>query len=284
MIGHAPGIQLLNFYHLELWIPAFAGMTCKDVLEQCLIRIMIIRPSVFNSFPEIIAAQSTRIGGVSPEPLGMNLSSHVGDEQANVDENRRRFFESIGIASGTKAVYQNQIHSANINVVNGKESIVKDSDALITQEPNVLLGITVADCTPILLYEPKAKLIAAIHAGWRGTEQMIALAAVRKMVELGGLPENIFAFIGACASGAKYEVDLDVATLFEEKHLVDLHNGKFLLDVKAANHDQLLFAGVPASQIEVSPLCTILDERLHSYRRDGKRSGRMLAVIERIAK
>jgi copper oxidase (laccase) domain-containing protein len=110
---------------------------------------------------------------------------------------------------------------------------------------------------------------------------MIALAAVRKMKELGGLPQNIFAFIGASASGEKYEVGLEVATLFEEKHLVDLHNGKFLLDVKAANLDQLLFAGIPADQIEVSPLCTISDERLHSYRRDGKRSGRMLAVIER---
>src|ERR1700728_2834100 len=126
---------------------------------------MIIQPKIFSQFPEIIAAQSTRIGGVSPEPLGMNLSSHVGDEQANVDENRRRFLKAIGMPEGTKAVYQNQIHSANINVVNGNEGIVKDSDALITQEPNVLLGITVADCTPILLYEPKAKLIAAVHAG-----------------------------------------------------------------------------------------------------------------------
>jgi YfiH family protein len=245
---------------------------------------MIIRPAIFAQFPEIIAAQSTRIGGVSPEPLGMNLSSHVGDKQENVDENRRRFFTAIGVPGGTKTVYQNQVHSANVHFVHGDEGIVKESDALITAQPNVLLGVTVADCTPILLYEPKAKLIAAIHAGWRGTEQMIALATVRKMIELGGSPEKIFAFIGASASGEKYEVGLEVATLFEEKHVVDLHNGKFLLDVKAANLDQLLFAGVPKNQIEVSPLCTISDERLHSYRRDGKRSGRMLAVIERMDK
>ncbi len=242
---------------------------------------MILRPKIFEQFPEIIAAQSTRIGGVSPEPFGMNLSSHVGDEQANVDDNRRRFFAAIGVPNGTKAVYQNQVHSSNVNIVVGDEGVVKESDALITRETNVLLGVTIADCTPILLYEPKAKLIAAVHAGWRGTEQMIALAAVKKMIELGASPDNIFAFIGASASGAKYEVDLDVATLFEEKHLVDLHNGKFMLDVKAANLDQLLFAGIPANQIEVSPLCTISDERLHSYRRDGKRSGRMLAAILR---
>jgi len=88
--------------------------------------------------------------------------------------------------------------------------------------------------------------------------------------------------MGASASGEKYEVDLEVATLFEEKHLVELVGGKYLLDVKAANLDQLLFAGIPRKQIEVSPLCTISDERLHSYRRDGKRSGRMLVVIERV--
>src|SRR5580704_18654520 len=126
---------------------------------------MIIRPQIFAQFPEIIAAQSTRIGGVSPEPFGMNLSSHVGDEQANVDENRKIFFASTGVPIGTKIVYQSQIHSANISVVNGDEGIVEDSDALITQEPNVLLGVTVADCTPILLYDPKSKIIAAVHAG-----------------------------------------------------------------------------------------------------------------------
>ncbi len=243
---------------------------------------MIIHPEIFDPFPEIIAAQSTRLGGVSPEPFGMNLSSHVGDEQSNVDRNRRMFFEAIGVPAGTREVYQNQVHSSNVHVVHGDEGVLKESDALITAEPNVLLGVTIADCTPVLLYEPKAKLIAAVHAGWRGTEQMIALATVRKMMELGAEPKNIFAFIGASASGEKYEVGLEVATLFEEKHLVELAGGKYLLDVKAANLDQLLFAGIPREQIEISPLCTISDARLHSYRRDGNRSGRMLSVIERI--
>jgi hypothetical protein len=211
----------------------------------------------------------------------MNLSSHVGDDQANVDENRRRFFEAIGVSEEAKRVYQNQIHSANINLVNGEAGIVLESDALITREPNVLLAVSVADCTPILLYDPFSHIVAAIHAGWRGTEQMITLTAVRNMIELGAEPKNIFAFIGASASGAKYEVGLEVATLFDEKHLRELGNQKFLLDVKAANFDQLLFSGISKEQIEVSPLCTISDERLHSFRRDGKRSGRMLAVIMR---
>ncbi len=242
---------------------------------------MIIRPNIFQQFPELIAAQSTRLGGVSPKPFGMNLSSHVGDEEKNVDENRQLLFDAIGVPAGAKAVYQNQVHSSNIAVVTGDEGVLKENDALITAKRNVLLGVTIADCTPILLYDPVSKLIAAIHAGWRGTEQMIALATVRKMIEAGTDPKNIFGFIGASASREKYEVGLEVATLFEEKHLVALEGGKFLLNVKGANLDQLLFAGIPEKQIEVSPLCTITDERLHSYRRDGKRSGRMLAVIMR---
>ncbi|MDP4199040.1 MAG: peptidoglycan editing factor PgeF [Bacteroidota bacterium] len=244
---------------------------------------MIIRPTIFDQFPEIIAAQSTRLGGVSPNPYGMNLSSHVGDDQANVDENRRRFFETMGVPLGARAVYQNQVHSANVNLVRGDEGVVKESDALITYEANVLLGVTVADCTPVLLYDPVTRVIAAVHAGWRGTEQMIALAAVRRMVELGSEPKNLHAFIGASASKEKYEVGVDVATLFESKHSTELENGKYMLDVKGANHEQLLFAGIPAEQIEISELCTISDERLHSYRRDGPRAGRMLAAILRRA-
>jgi YfiH family protein len=243
---------------------------------------MIIRPNIFEQFPEIVAAQSTKLGGVSSS-YGMNLSSHVGDDPTNVTENRHIFFEAIGIPPQTKQVYQNQVHSGNVSVVTGDEGVVKENDALITDKTNVLLGVTVADCTPILLYDSSSRLIAAVHAGWRGTEQMIALNAVRKMIELGAKPESTYAFIGACASGEKYEVGLDVATLFESKHTNDLGNGKFLLDVRAANLDQLLYAGIPRDHIEVSDLCTISDERLHSYRREGKQSGRMLAVIERIS-
>src|SRR5579872_5449761 len=125
---------------------------------------MYIRPAIFNKFPELITAQSTREGGVSPYPYGLNLSSHVGDEPKNVQENRRRFYEAIGIPAGAKFVYQNQVHSGNVNLVHGDEGAVPESDALVTDVANVFLVISIADCTPILLYDPETKLIAAIHA------------------------------------------------------------------------------------------------------------------------
>lgn len=243
---------------------------------------MIIKPKIFEQFPEVIAAQSTREGGVSPLPYGLNLSSHVGDEKSNVEENRRRFFSAAGIAA-QKIVYQNQIHSSNINLVQGDENIVLESDAMFTANPDVVMAVSVADCTPVLIYDPKTHLTAAVHAGWRGTEQMITLNAVRRLMEHGANPADLHCFVGASASKEKYEVGFDVATLFEKKYLTELGGGKFLLDVKQANVDQLTYIGVPIEQIEVCARCTIGDEALHSYRRDGKQSGRMLAVIGRIA-
>ena len=240
---------------------------------------MLIIPEIFSQFSEVVAGQSTREGGVSPMPYGLNLSSHVGDDRENVLENRRRFYEALGIPKDARHVYQNQIHSANVRVVSGDEGMVKDSDALITTEPGVFLNISVADCTPVMLYDPVRKIIGDVHAGWRGTEQMIALKTIRQMTTLGSNPQDIVAFIGASASCERYEVGFDVATLFEKHHIRELGNGKFLLDVKEANREQLIRAGIPETQIEVSPLCSISNERLHSFRRDGKQSGRMFSTI-----
>ncbi|MDP4229129.1 MAG: peptidoglycan editing factor PgeF [Bacteroidota bacterium] len=244
---------------------------------------MYIRPKIFQQFPELITAQSTRENGVSPYPYGLNLSSHVGDTSQNVEENRRRFYEGIRVPPDARFVYQNQIHSSNIHVVSGEEGIVLESDALVTNSENVFLVVSIADCTPVLLYDPISKLTAAIHAGWRGTEQLISPNAIRKLVELGASPRNIYAFIGASASGANYEVGVEVATLFEKEYYTEISNGKCLLDIKKANRDQLLIGGVPLRQIEVSDRCTISDLNLHSYRRDGRKSGRMFAVIGRIS-
>ncbi len=242
---------------------------------------MYIQAEIFKRFPEIIAGQSTREGGVSPMPFGLNLSTHVGDELENVLENRRRFYEAIGLSQGSTLVYQNQIHSGNVNVVVGTEGIVPNSDALISAKPGVFLVVSIADCTPILLYEPVAKIIGAVHAGWRGTEQLVALNAIRAMVSLGAKPERIYAFIGASASAQQYEVGTEVATYFEKDYYIELPNGKCLLDIKKANRDQLLIAGLALEQIEICPRCTIIDDALHSYRRDGKQSGRMFAIIGR---
>lgn len=242
---------------------------------------MIIKPRIFSQFAEIVAAQSTSQGGVSPSPYGLNLSSHVGDDPANVVENRRRFFEAAGVPIEARVVYQSQIHSRNITAVSGHEAVVKDSDALITREPNVVLAVSIADCAPVLIYDPVTRIVAAVHAGWRGTQQEITALTIERMKALGSSPRDMYAFIGACASGARYEVGKEVAEQFHSRYTKPTGDGKYLLDVRRANADQLLDAGMPERHLEISDRCTISDAALHSYRRDGAQAGRMLAIIGR---
>ena len=220
--------------------------------------------------PVVASATGGLVDAVEDGVTGIHVP--VGDAHALANAAEARF------------VYQNQVHSGNVNVVSGNEGIVPESDALVTGAEGVFLAVSVADCTPILLYDPVRKLIAAIHAGWRGTEQLVTLNAMRKLISLGSDPENIHAFIGASASGENYEVGSEVATLFEKDHYTELPNGKCLLDIKKANRDQLLIGGVPLEQIEINPRCTITDLNLHSFRRDGKQSGRMFAVIGMVSR
>jgi YfiH family protein len=141
--------------------------------------------------------------------------------------------------------------------------------------------VSIADCTPILLYDPITNLIAAVHSGWRGAEQLVTYSTVNRMKEMGASSNNIYAFIGACAGREDYEVGTEVATLFEKQYYDELPHGKCLLDLKGLARDQLLIAGVLLEQIEICPRSTITDFNLHSYRRDGILSGRMFAVIGR---
>lgn len=237
-----------------------------------------IRPAVFAGEAGLVAAVSTRQGGVSKDPLGMNLSFSVGDDEASVNENRRRFFSSLGIPVEGLAIPR-QVHSATVARV-GAPGAVAETDALVTNSPGVYLCVTIADCVPVLLHDPEHRAVAAVHAGWRGSAAGILSLALKLMRSaFGTRPGDLRAYIGPAAGGCCYEVGQDVAERFPEKYLAD-HRGSLRLDLKAFNADTLREAGVPSSLIEVSPLCTITESHLlHSYRRDGPRSGRMMAVI-----
>lgn len=237
-----------------------------------------IRPAIFEKEASLVAAVSTRLGGVSKDPLGMNLSFSVGDDEACVNENRRRFFSPLGIPVDALAIPR-QVHSANVARV-GAAGAVAETDALVTNTPGVYLCVTVADCVPILIHDPEHRAVAAVHAGWRGSAAGILSLALKLMRSaFGTRPGDLRAYVGPAAGGCCYEVGPDVAERFPPKYLAD-HQGSLRLDLKAFQADSLLEAGVHPSHIEVSPLCTITESHLlHSYRRDGPRSGRMMAVI-----
>ena len=165
----------------------------------------VVIPGIFSTFKTVHAGLSTRLGGVSPEPLGMNLSYNVGDDAGNVDENRKIFFNLIG-ASPASMAFPYQIHSPNISVVTAPGRY-EACDALITNKRGIFLAVTVADCVPILLYDPVTESIAAVHSGWRGSKAEILSAAVKAMERNYAVePKNLFAYIGHAAGGLNIHV------------------------------------------------------------------------------
>jgi polyphenol oxidase len=239
----------------------------------------VIRPCVFP--PGVTAGFSTRNGGVSPPPLGMNLSFMVGDDPVNVRKNREIFFGALGIPSGRVAI-PGQVHGTTVRRVAGPGDY-PETDALISSEPGLFLCVSFADCVPILLFDPVHNAVGSVHAGWRGTASMIVEAAVAAMhAEFGTNPEGLIASIGPSASGCCYSVGADVASRFPPLFVRE-ERGEAFVDLKGVNRGQLLNAGLRPGNVELSPHCTISDTSLfHSYRRDGVKSGRMMGVIGRI--
>ncbi|MBI4429876.1 MAG: peptidoglycan editing factor PgeF [Ignavibacteriales bacterium] len=229
-------------------------------------------------FPQIRFALSGRQGGVSGSPYGFNLSYHVGESEENVRRNRGLFFGSLGIQQ-SRLAYAKQCHSANAVVVHSPGSN-ESCDAMITNSKNVYLAITVADCVPIFAFDTRKSIVAAIHAGWRGTADGISSTTLHTLeTELNSDPHDLVAFVGPSAGSCCFEVGEDVAKRISDQFVVK-REGRAFVDLKMANVAQLREAGMNEENIEVSPYCTICNpDRFHSYRRDKERSGRMLGVI-----
>ena len=235
-----------------------------------------VRPRIFDG--RVLAAVSTREGGVSAAPFGMNLSFNVGDARGHVEENRRRFFGALAVSPQELAV-PGQVHGTGILRISSPGAY-PSTDALLTDRRRVFLCVTIADCVPVLIHATDANAVMAVHAGWRGTASHIAReAAATMMREWGCDPVKMRVYIGPAASSCCYDVGDDVAAKFGEKFL-RRESGKTYLDLKAANVAQLTELGVDPRNVEVSPHCTISEPLLfHSYRRDRQSSGRMMAVI-----
>lgn len=240
--------------------------------------MQIIKSNLFSKHPEIIFGMSTKIGLERGTPYYFNLSLTVGDDPSIVKENREKFFQSLGLNT-SQIAFQKQIHSDIIKFVENP-GLLGESDALITTKPNIGLAVSAADCTPIFIYDRVNKVIAAVHSGWRGTQKKILKKVLSNLnYHYKSQPENLLVFIGPAISQDNYEVGKDVAVLFDQKYLKK-ENQHLYLDVTLANKDFLLSFGIPEENIEVSNLWTYAEkDLLHSYRRDGEKSGRMLGVI-----
>jgi YfiH family protein len=196
--------------------------------------------------------------------------------------------ESRTVAPGFHLVRAHQVHGATcLSADRDTPSPAGDADALLTVQPGVAVAIATADCVPLLLAAPEGRVVAAVHAGWRGTLAAIAQAAVHALGEQGVAPERIVAALGPAIDGCCYEVERDIAARLAERFGAvawqawrDGAPGKGYLDLRRVNALALEQAGVPASSIQRVGPCTYCGGGpFASFRRRGPNAGRQLSWI-----
>lgn len=242
------------------------------------------------------AVFSSREGGTSSGAYNsFNMALHVGDDPRRVRENRTELLQRFGL-DPKRAVVAEQTHGANAVLVDEADAgcgtfshkdAINGTDALVTTTPGLPLLCMSADCLLLALCEPQAKVIAVVHAGWRGLAAGVIENTIKLLIENGAQPELITGSgtpsIGPCC----FEVGPEVAAALGEENAATSLDGKVSYDLRAAATRQLLAAGVSAGNVQIDPSCTCCrEDQFFSHRRTtragGKHTGRMglLAWIE----
>jgi YfiH family protein len=252
----------------------------------------------FDSLPDgVEALVSTRVGGVSSPPYdSLNLGLRVGDDPEKVVENRELLFQTFGM-SLERSVWCRQIHADGVVVVDDadagrgsreEDSIVEDADALVTDVPGLALCVTLADCVPVVVFDPRRRVVGLAHAGWGGTVARISSRTVAVMRERFGCePAAMVAAIGPSIGQSGYEVGEEVIerarAAFGDRAaevLAPAAEGKALFDLWGANRIDLEEAGVPTAQIEIGAIATDANlDSFYSHRHEGARTGRFITVV-----
>lgn len=228
-------------------------------------------------------AVTTRAGGVSAAPYDtLNLGLHVGDDAADVVANRGRAAAAFGVGLG-ELVFARQVHGAAAVLVGGddggrgarsEDDAVGDADVLVTATPDVTLVVLVADCVPLALVDPVARVLAVVHAGWRGTARGVVGAALDAMAEQGGDAAQVRAWVGPGVAAERYQVTDEVRdALADAVPPGGLDGGvarpdgpgHWRVDLPAANRQQLRERGVADERIYDCGVTTA-DERFFSDR------------------
>jgi YfiH family protein len=240
----------------------------------------------------IVAGFTTRNGGTSRPPFNsLNLGFHTGDQQAAVEANRAALTRAFDLPPHLLLTVQ-QVHGSEILVIDQPNPDFShyqrvECDAVITNQTGVMIGILVADCYPVVLYDPAGPAAGVVHVGWRGAAAGLIGRTVRAMTEMfGSRPEQLCAAIGPGVGGHGYEVDRPVREAFRagaggwEQIARETSLGHWLLDLRLSCQLQLEAAGVLATRIETVAECTCCHrETFYSYRRDNGRTGRQMGFV-----
>lgn len=239
-----------------------------------------------------VAGFTTRHEGVSRPPYNsLNLGNNTLDSSHNVEGNRSLLARSLG-ATLDRFLTVSQVHGTDLLVIDAPNPefshfLKLECDGIVTNQPGIMIAICIADCVPILLHDPVKHVVAALHAGWQGTAGNIAGKGVEAMVSLFGCDrKDIHAAIGPHISPCCYEVDQPVREAFVKARIPwDLvaesrEEGKWLLNLGAANRLLLSDAGIASDKVHSSDLCVSCNQELFfSYRRDSGDTGRQAGFI-----
>lgn len=242
--------------------------------------------------PRLSAGFTTRNGGSSRAPFNsLNLGFNSGDQTSQVEANRAAFARSFDLEPHLLLTV-NQVHGNEILLIDQPNPEVShfqrvDSDAIITNQRNIMIGILVADCFPVLLYDREKHVAGVVHLGWRGMASGLLGRTVRAMNELFGCqPGTLCAAIGSGIGAHKYEVDRPVRDAFREgvgqweRIATEVSLGHWQLDLQQSCRLQLDEAGIDRSSIEAVAECTCCHkETFFSYRRDKGRTGRQMGFM-----
>ena len=244
--------------------------------------IEFIHPKILNKRKNIEAYFTLKNSHLKEEKAsikGLNLGFNTGDNKKVIKTNRATLFGQLNVDPQNVA-FANQVHGNRIKEVT-KGGTYAETDGLVTQIPGLSLAIQVADCAAVLIADPHSQIIAAVHAGWRGTAGNIVPQTLQKIKELGGQLTTCKAFISPCIGMENFEIGMEVAEQFPDRFVDYNTYQKPHLNLKGFIKHQLVECGLVSESIEMHAGCTVQEEEhYYSYRREGTQSGRMMGIIQ----
>lgn len=262
------------------------------MIEKTISGLKLLLFDSLAPYGDLMHAVTTRIGGVSPPPFhSLNLGTGTADSAENIEENYRRLARALGF-NLSSVITSHQVHGDRIahidSIPDGRGQFPRAHafdgyDAFITDKAGIVLMVRVADCVPVILYDPAAHIVALVHAGWRGTLASIVLKTAEAMMRTYGCrPQTIQAAIGPAIGPCCFSVQPDVAELFHSRFGLDcpyIHraSGSIRIDLAGLNRMQLLDAGLLPEHIELSGMCTACNLHLFfSHRGEQGKTGRFV--------
>lgn len=240
----------------------------------------------YNMGTGVTAFSTTRQGGCSTgNYAAFNINGYCGDDEVHIAANKVALCSLLGIDSN-RLVMPHQVHDCVVRRIDGpQQGVIEGVDAVMTDVPQLCIGVSTADCIPVLLYDSTHRAVSAVHAGWRGTVLRIVQKAVETMCDTyGTAPADLQAVIGPGISLDSFEVGDEVYNQFLsagfDMQPISRRDAKWHIDLPMCNRLQLMEAGIPADHIQMTNICTYQQyDRYFSARRLGIQSGRIYTGI-----